>query len=166
MDPDYNLQDVVRCHLCETPEPQLHCEICNKHVCNDCQKEHLSNEYKEHKVVPFELRGCITKCQKYSSKICDLYCHQCNIPVCELCASSEKHSDHKILALVKILQNRKRVLQKDLQELGKIIHPKYQEIASSIFVQKADLNEMFKNLSTAINKHEKVFLSKKKRCYQ
>lgn len=77
-----------------------------------------------------------------------------------MCASSEKHSDHKIVAVVKILQNRKRVLQKDLQELGKIIHPKYQEIASSIFVQKADLNEMFKNLSTAVNKREKVFLSK------
>lgn len=160
MDSQYNLQDVVRCHLCETPKPQLHCDICNKHVCKDCKKEHISNKFEEHKVGPFELRGCITKCKKHSSKICESYCQQCNIPVCELCASSKKHRDHTFVAAVKRLRDQKLVLQSDLQELGKIFQPKYKEIASRILVQKADLNENFEKLSTAINKHEEVFLRK------
>lgn len=57
-----NLQDMVRCNICETPNPALHCEMCNNHLCKDCEKNHLSERRTEHKVVPFYLRGCIKKC--------------------------------------------------------------------------------------------------------
>lgn len=80
--------------------------------------------------------------------------------MCELCASSKQHRYHTFVAAVKRLRDQKLVLQSDLQELGKIFQPKYKEIASSILVQKADLNENFEKLSTAINKHEEVFLRK------
>lgn len=33
MDPEYSFQDVVRCHLCQTPAPPLHCVTCNIHLC-------------------------------------------------------------------------------------------------------------------------------------
>lgn len=160
MDSQYNLQDVVRCHLCETPKPQLHCDICNKHVCKDCKKEHISNKFEEHKVGPFELRGCITKCKKHSSKICESYCQQCNIPVCELCASSKKHRDHTFVAAVKRLRDQKLVLQSDLQELGKIFQPKYKEIASRILVQKADIMRTLKNCQQLLTNMKKFFSEK------
>lgn len=56
MDPEYSLQDVIRCDLCETPMPLLHCDICNKHLCKDCEKKHISDGSPEHKVVPYSLR--------------------------------------------------------------------------------------------------------------
>ncbi|XP_065925997.1 B-box type zinc finger protein ncl-1-like [Magallana gigas] len=153
MDPEYSLQDVVRCHLCETPVPPLHCVICNIHLCEDCEGKHLSDKSKQHKVVPFKYRGSFPKCQKHFTKICDQYCEQCNIPICELCFSSKEHQTHDVVDILERLKRKTQFLQKDLQDFEKLIHPKYQEILSSISEQKADLRENSHKLTTAINKH-------------
>ncbi|XP_052706015.1 E3 ubiquitin-protein ligase TRIM71-like [Crassostrea angulata] len=153
MDPEYSLQDVVRCHLCETPVPPLHCVICNIHLCKDCEGKHLSDKSKQHKVVPFKYRRFFPKCQKHSTKICDQYCEQCNIPICELCVSSKEHQTHDVEDILEILKCKQILIQKDLKDCEKLIHPKYQEILSSISEQKADLRENSKKLTTVINKH-------------
>lgn len=74
MDPEYSLQDVVLCHLCETPTPPLHCENCGKHMCNESEKLHLSDQSNEHLVVPIKLRGCFMIFQKHCSEVCEGYC--------------------------------------------------------------------------------------------
>ncbi|XP_065926243.1 tripartite motif-containing protein 2-like [Magallana gigas] len=153
MDPEYSLQDVVRCHLCETPVPPLHCVICKIHLCKECEGKHLSDKSKQHKVVPFKYRGAFPKCQKHSTKICDQYCEQCNIPICELCVSSDEHQTHDVGDILECLENKTQFLQKDLQDFEKKIHPKYQEILSSISEQKTDLKENSQKLTTTINKH-------------
>uniref|UniRef100_K1PMG1 Tripartite motif-containing protein 2 n=1 Tax=Magallana gigas TaxID=29159 RepID=K1PMG1_MAGGI len=153
MDPEYSLQDVVRCHLCETPVPPLHCVICNIHLCKDCEGKHLSDKSKQHKVVPFKYWGSFPYCQKHSTKICDQYCEQCNIPICELCVSSQEHQTHYVGDILRSFENKTQFLEKDLQDFEKLINPKYQEILSSISEQKADLKENSQKLTTAINKH-------------
>lgn len=52
-----------------------------------------------------------------------------------------------------ILEKQKSVLQKDLQELEKSIYPKYQEILSSIPVQKANLKKTSQKIASDISKH-------------
>lgn len=41
MDPEYSLQDLVRCHICETPGPSLHCDICYN-ICVDIVRKNIS----------------------------------------------------------------------------------------------------------------------------
>lgn len=36
---EYNLQNVVRCHLCENSMPPFYFDICYKHLCEDCKKK-------------------------------------------------------------------------------------------------------------------------------
>ncbi|XP_065938882.1 E3 ubiquitin-protein ligase TRIM71-like [Magallana gigas] len=153
MDPEYSLQDVLRCHLCETPGPPMYCVICNKYLCKACEGEHISDLPKEHKVVPFKKRGYIPKCQKHPSKICELYCKQCGIPICATCLSSEEHNDHIFFEITKTMDNKKEIIQKNLRELEKSIYLKYQEIASIITHQKSALNENSQKLTTEIDKH-------------
>ncbi|XP_065938159.1 E3 ubiquitin-protein ligase TRIM45 [Magallana gigas] len=153
MDPEYNLQDVLRCHLCETPGPPMYCVICNKYLCKACEGDHLSDQSKEHKVVPFKKRGYTPKCQKHPSEICEHYCEQCNIPICTTCLSSEEHIGRQFIDITKTMDKKKEIIQNDLQELKKSIYPKYQEIASIIPVQKSALNENSQKLTTEIDKH-------------
>nr|XP_034329565.1 uncharacterized protein LOC117690198 [Crassostrea gigas] len=153
LDPEYSLQDVVRCHLCETPAPSLHCVNCSIHLCKGCEGKHLSDKSKQHKVVPFKYRGSFPKCQKHSTTICDQYCEQCNIPVCELCVSFDEHQTHDVVDFLDNLKNKTQFLQYVLQDLENTIYPKYQEIAFNLSDQKADLNNNSQKLTTAINKH-------------
>uniref|UniRef100_A0A8W8JGI2 B box-type domain-containing protein n=2 Tax=Magallana gigas TaxID=29159 RepID=A0A8W8JGI2_MAGGI len=148
-------QDVLRCHLCETPGPPMYCDICHIHLCVACVGKHLLDESKEHKhkVVPFKKRGLNPKCSKHSTQLCDLHCEQCNIPICVECVSSNEHLGHKQVGILKILDTKREALKKDLQELENTIYPKYQEIASNIPVQKTDLSKNSKKLTTALNKH-------------
>ncbi|XP_052678819.1 uncharacterized protein LOC128159686 [Crassostrea angulata] len=146
-------QDVLRCHLCETPVPPLYCDICKKHVCKACVGEHFSDESTEHRVVQFKSLGSATTCQKHSSKLCELRCEQCDIPICSKCISSGEHEQHKKVNILENFETKKAVLKRDLQELEESIDPKYQEIALNISEQKADLNKNSQKLKIAIDKH-------------
>lgn len=61
-----------------------------------------------------------TKCEKHSSKMLNRYCKPCNIPICEMCASSKRHRGHAIVDIVEELERQKYDLQGYLQELKKI----------------------------------------------
>ena len=145
-----SLQDVIRCHLCETPLPSKHCDICHVHLCEACVEDHLSEESTEHKVVPFALRGSIPKCSTHFTKICEQHCEECNIPICAICALSGKHDQHNVTDILKIMANKKELMQKDLHELEKSLFPMYEDALSNITVQKSDLSRESQKLTTAI----------------
>ncbi|XP_034333354.2 tripartite motif-containing protein 3-like [Magallana gigas] len=154
MDPEYSLQDLVRCHLCETitPVPSLYCEFCLIHLCKACVGEHLSDESTEHKVVPIKKRGVLyPKCSKHPTRLCDTYCEQCDIPICFECGSSHEHLYHKQVGILNVLESKKKTIQRDLQELENSIYPKYKGIASKIPIQKSDLKKNSQKLITAIS---------------
>lgn len=105
-------------------------------------------------MVPFEKRRPIPKWSIQPTKLCELHCEQCNVPICTLCVSTGEHLGHKQVDFtIKSLEIKKEVLLKDLHELEKSIYPIYEEILSYIPEQKTYLNENSKNLKRAIDKH-------------
>ncbi|XP_052692248.1 uncharacterized protein LOC128170508 [Crassostrea angulata] len=160
-------QDVLRCDLCETSMPLLHCDICHVNLCKPCVGEHALDETKDHTIVPFKKRGSTPKCLKHFSKICELHCEQCDCPICALCVSSFDHEQHFKVDIFKKFEEKKAALQKDIQELENLIYPKYQDIVSEVPIYRKDLNKNSQNLKAAINKqgrdlHREVDSVKKK----
>nr|XP_022304505.1 uncharacterized protein LOC111111680 isoform X2 [Crassostrea virginica] len=155
MDPPNTAQDIVRCDLCETPVPPMCCDICHINLCIACVGVHLSDDSREHKVVPFHKRGSTInypKCQKHPPKICEVHCKHCNIPICASCVSSGDHDQHKKIDISEILTEKKELIEKDLQELKKLIRPKFQQAASEIPAQKAGVKQHSLKLTAALNK--------------
>nr|XP_034327262.1 uncharacterized protein LOC105346779 [Crassostrea gigas] len=160
MDPRNSAQDVVRCTLCQYSVAPMYCEVCHIHLCKDCVETHFSDSSKIHNVVP--LKQYLTtlnypKCRKHPTRQCELHCEQCDIPICAQCISSGKHSGHKKIDIFQSFEIKTEILEKDLQELEKLIYPKYKEIASNIPVQKADLSKNSQKLTTAIDKQGEVW---------
>ncbi|XP_078341477.1 uncharacterized protein LOC144627700 [Crassostrea virginica] len=152
MDPMYSLQDAIRCDLCETPVPPKHCELCHIHLCEACEGEHLSDQSKDHYIVPFKLRGSLPECLNHPTKTCTQLCTKCNIPVCPHCGASDQHENHEKEEILKFFKSKKELIQKDLQDLEKSIYPKYQEASTNIPVQRADVKQHFQILKTALDK--------------
>ncbi|XP_078342042.1 uncharacterized protein LOC144627898 [Crassostrea virginica] len=149
---DECLQDVIRCDLCETPVPPKHCDICHIQLCEACVDKHLSDQSKDHYIVPFKQRRSIPKCPYHSTKLCIIFCKDCNVPICKICSSFGEHVKHKKEDILKAMAKKKELIRKDLQELEKSIYPKYQEAATNIPVQRADVNKHSQKLTTALDK--------------
>lgn len=156
MDPHSSAQDVLRCQLCKIPAPPMYCDICQIRLCKSCVGEHLFDGSEQHKVVLFENRGSIPtypKCLKHSENPCQLHCKECNFPICVQCVASGKHFGHVKDDILKFVKTKKKFIKRDLQELEKSIHPKYQNIALEIQIKKEDLNKNSQTFIKAITKH-------------
>ena len=156
-DPQFSLQDVIRCHLCDIPNPTMHCDICHENLCKSCVGEHLSENLEEHRVVTFKLRGSTPKCHKHFAKICEIFCEECNIPICSTCFSSAEHEQHKKEDIFKYLKDKKDIMQNDLKELESSIFPLYQTTATEISVQKANLSRNSQKLTIDLYKQRDIW---------
>lgn len=153
MDSIHNTNNVFLCNLCKIAGPALHCDMCQIHICTTCVGEHLSDDAREHNVVPLTMKGSIVLCKKHSTKICELHCEQCGSPICALCVSSDKHEKHKKVEIWKKIEKKKEDLHKDLQELEQSILPQYIAFELDISEQKANIKKHFKQLKSDIDKH-------------
>lgn len=102
MDPNYCLQDVVRCYLCETDIPRSYCETCNIRLCVSCVEKHLSDESTEHIVLVPERGSPKCKCRPY--KLCKFYCEKCDVHFCSDCMGFVDHIELKKENIVQELE--------------------------------------------------------------
>ncbi|XP_062619735.1 uncharacterized protein LOC134281277 [Saccostrea cucullata] len=157
MDPRTSAQDLMRCDLCETAVVQMHCDTCLVNLCTSCVGKHMiSDESKKHEVVKFQARKSTPlypKCKHHIKERCEMYCNQCEIPVCTSCVASDKHLGHKIVKILQVSDERRNKIMKDITELNEKIYPTYQDIASDVQNRMSQLEKEYGDLSTAITKH-------------
>ncbi|XP_062604330.1 uncharacterized protein LOC134266111 [Saccostrea cucullata] len=80
MDPLDRAQVLLLCDLCQKAALQSHCEFCQISLCKACVKEHLSDKFKHHIIVPYRYRvSDYPKCQIHSQDQCKFYCDECDI---------------------------------------------------------------------------------------
>lgn len=151
MDRTFDLQDVSRCDNCEKALPELYCQLCNTNLCKTCAGEHLLDELKEHRVVPIKQKyyPVIPACPKHFAKLCELYCKNCDNPICVKCVASGEHDQHlkvDTFSLQTDLQTKLRILEEN-------IYPKHKKALSDIQENKLRIKENSKNVKEKIKEH-------------
>lgn len=153
MDPRRSAQDVVRCGLCNENLVHSYCEYCNAKLCKTCILNHISGQYDQHKIVPFQKRKStliFPICKTHSEEACKLQCRSCNIIICVLCSLS--HKGHDFVVLDESYNSKKNDVEKDKETIKKIISPTYEEIRKELEGQIAELDGNYDKLSTIVSK--------------
>lgn len=99
----------------------------------------------------------VSLCEEHFMKQCELYCEDCDVPICILCITSQRHKTHDVVHLQDIYEVQKDKLNRDLQELRFSIYPKYQKYASEISKQKANIEKNTNKLNALLTEHGKVW---------
>ncbi|XP_061177459.1 uncharacterized protein LOC133186247 [Saccostrea echinata] len=157
MDHRTSAQDVMRCDLCETTVVQIHCDTCLVNLCTACVGKHMiSDESNDHKVVKFQARKSTPlypRCTSHNKERCEMYCKQCDIPVCISCVALNQHLGHELSKIMHVVGEKKDIIIKERNELNDTIYPTYQDIASGVQNRMTQLEKEYGDLSTAVTKH-------------
>jgi len=102
-------------------EAPFYCLDCQEYLCEVCSKSHkIMKLSKNHQLIPIDKmknedqNNSVTKsnlqnyCQTHQQKEMELFCDDCNLPICLLCIS--QHPSHKILVISDIIENEKQSL--------------------------------------------------------
>ncbi|XP_048748284.2 E3 ubiquitin-protein ligase TRIM71-like [Ostrea edulis] len=157
MDPHNRAQDVLHCELCEENVVQMHCDTCLVKLCKTCVGDHISSEECEDpKVVRFQSRKSAPvypTCALYDNKWCEMHCQQCTVPICFICATSEKHAGHRFKNIVDIFDEKKRAFEKKITDLQENIRVKHADQASKMEKRIVDLEKECTTLLDTVSKH-------------
>eukprot|EP00105_Crassostrea_gigas_P014070 XP_011430617.1 PREDICTED: tripartite motif-containing protein 45-like [Crassostrea gigas] len=152
MDPRHNAQDVVRCDLCKENIVRNYCDFCHVSLCKPCIGEHISDDYHKHMIVPFQKRKSTLRfpiCKIHSRETCKLQCNSCDVSLCVICSASHEHKEIDLIVLKNICNE--RGIEKDAEEIEKVIAPTYEEIRNELISQIANLDGDYEKITTVIS---------------
>nr|XP_022304739.1 E3 ubiquitin-protein ligase TRIM71-like [Crassostrea virginica]XP_022304740.1 E3 ubiquitin-protein ligase TRIM71-like [Crassostrea virginica] len=121
-------QDVRLCQLCPSPV-EHHCNLCQVELCINCVSKHLADKSKRHEVVDFINKReelILPECKSHDKTLCEMYCNDCNEPTCVLCVTTT-HKKHDITDIKSIIENFKKRIIADVEEMEISIRPKYKQ---------------------------------------
>lgn len=115
-------QFAVSCVLCAN-NAVYHCEECGLRLCWECRTKHLAEKHPEDMDKygkPF------TECNSHLKGICQLFCKDCIIPICQICVT-DVHKKHDIVLLEDFLKEKKEHVFEEIHELETTLLPELQK---------------------------------------
>nr|XP_022293307.1 uncharacterized protein LOC111103949 isoform X1 [Crassostrea virginica] len=130
-------QEVLTCDLCDNPIQQF-CNNCQVNLCVECVSKHVDKfQSLSHDIVHFRNRKIqlvCPECKIHSGQRCEVFCHDCQTPVCVMCCIGP-HQGHHAVELNKIIAQKKQEIQKETEEIESKLIPKYQEADTNIKIE-------------------------------
>ncbi|XP_062589455.1 tripartite motif-containing protein 55-like [Saccostrea cucullata] len=93
-------------------------------------------------------------CVSHAKERCEMFCKNCDTPICHTCLASDEHLGHKYSKILDILDEKKDLLKKRQIELKETICPTYQEIAVGEQNRIRKMEKEYGDLSTGLAIHE------------
>ncbi|XP_062591526.1 uncharacterized protein LOC134253019 [Saccostrea cucullata] len=149
-------QDVILCHLCDRRPALLHCNPCQVNLCEECVGKHyMTSSSSNHEIVKYRERKfhlSFPNCKAHSCEKCTVKCQNCDVEVCLKCLSGA-HNGHKIIEIKDIVDEKKKLVEKDSAYLKEDIIPKFEKADTELESKIAALNAKCDELEQSVTKH-------------
>lgn len=123
---------------------QFHCIGCDRRLCEQCKDEHQrSLDAKNHEIRPYQpgkLWHPVEKCRYHEAKVTDMFCEECQAPLCAKCAIQEHHG-HAFLDLETVYSEKVALCSGKNSQIDQYFLPTTRD-------QKARLKEDAKDIKT------------------
>nr|XP_022296305.1 ubiquitin carboxyl-terminal hydrolase 4-like isoform X2 [Crassostrea virginica] len=152
-------QELVQCHHddCES-SALLYCTTCQENLCPGCAGLHMLKKSKRgHNVVEYQTKDACrvhVYCATHDPMICELYCEQCEIPVCPNCLIDKSHKGHDYK---KIVDGIKSCIQKEKYGIENHIQ-RLHEKTEALDTKMKEREEKYSNLLKEVEIREKELL--------
>ncbi|XP_062574706.1 uncharacterized protein LOC134236553 [Saccostrea cucullata] len=149
-------QEVILCHLCDRRPALLHCNPCQVNLCEECVGKHyMTSSSSNHEIVKYRERKfhlLFPNCKAHSGEKCTVKCQNCNVEVCLKCLSGS-HNGHRIIDIKDIVDDKKKLMEKDAVYLKDDIIPKFEHADTEIESKLAALNAKCDELEQSVTEH-------------
>ncbi|XP_061196966.1 uncharacterized protein LOC133205219 [Saccostrea echinata] len=149
-------QEVILCHYCDRRPALLHCNPCQVNLCEECVGKHyMTSSSSNHEVVKYRERKfhlSFPNCKAHSGEKCTVKCQNCDVEVCFKCLSGA-HNGHRIIEIKDIVDDMKKLVEKDTAYLKDDIIPKFEKADTEIESKLATLNAKCDELEQSVTEH-------------
>nr|XP_022343916.1 uncharacterized protein LOC111136995 [Crassostrea virginica]XP_022343918.1 uncharacterized protein LOC111136995 [Crassostrea virginica] len=132
---------------------QFYCNDCHRPLCEQCREEHLkSPKTKTHEIVLYRHRKQqlpVEKCELHPTRNVDMFCTECNIPLCLKCSIKE-HKGHEFEDLEEIYAEKYAAWQSEFSKIQKYSLPTTEELKSDIENDVTEIKKIMESIRTSM----------------
>ncbi|XP_078310172.1 uncharacterized protein LOC111136995 isoform X1 [Crassostrea virginica] len=132
---------------------QFYCNDCHRPLCEQCREEHLkSPKTKTHEIVLNRHRKQqlpVEKCELHPTRNVDMFCTECNIPLCLKCSIKE-HKGHEYEDLEEIYAEKYAAWQSEFSKIQKYSLPTTEELKSDIENDVTEIKKIMESIRTSM----------------
>ncbi|XP_062579528.1 protein PML-like [Saccostrea cucullata] len=133
---------------------EFYCNSCHQQLCKSCRAQHLKiPENKNHEVVLYQQRRQqlpVMKCKIHPTKEIDIYCKDCNIPLCSKCSTMQEHQRHCFIDLETIYTEKFTLCQKELSKIHNYFVPISQDLQREIREDATEIQQIMDSIRTSM----------------
>ena len=149
-----DLMNPAQCNICEAAAAKFNCNTCGDALCATCKGYHLKSKgTKHHKIVPYAeklnpkyLAGLI--CPKHQTRGPKFWCDTCDVPICDLCITSNEHKGHEYSDITATLSKRRDAMLAEMKTIRDQTIEEWEEV----FTQANMITAKFENNIDVISK--------------
>ena len=154
------------CVLCsDNKTAEWHCTDCAQSLCDSCKVLHLkSTACSRCFVVPVQNKRICSgfnrdNCIYHPAEPCNLFCHSCNMTVCQRCSTS-RHYRHTFMNLTEVCFYKKKNLHKKIDTIRKEDIPTIKANAEKVYKNAESYSQMMQTLMYEVFKRHETWKQK------
>ena len=133
---------------------QFYCNACHQPLSEQCRDEHQKcPNTKNHEIVLYRHRKHqlpVEKCKDHPRRNIDIFCKECQIPLCSKCSTMEEHNGHKFEDLEDIYAEKYALQHDEFLKIQKYFLPSSQGLRTDIEEDVTQVKKIMNSIRTSM----------------